>query len=291
MIDLARALRQGGLGMGFAAQVFRLRRSLLWLYGTLFPERASYLLERIFLTPLKSTQNFQPDSWPEPDQTLDHDGRALACWSWGEGPTIVLLHGWGGSARQFSAFVAPLVEAGFRVVAYDAPAHGASEGRQTDFFDYVAALHRVAETFGPLHGVVAHSFGAPTSTWAVSHGLALNKLVLIAPPVNMAAFATFVSRFLGFPSRVRDHMARRFETKHDVHWPELSTDRNAALIEAPMLVVHDEGDRQVRWQAGESVADAATNGTFLKTTGLGHSRILADAGVVQQITAFLSAET
>lgn len=292
MIDLAHALQRGGLGMGLGAQLFRLRRGGLWLYGTLFPERASYLLERIFLTPMANGKA-QSYFWPEPDRalTLDHNGQPLACFSWGEGPTVVLLHGWGGTARQFGAFVAPLVEAGFRAVAFDAPAHGESGGRQTNFFDYVAALHRVAEQFGPLHAVVAHSFGAPTSAWAVSRGLAVNKLVLVAPPVNMAAFATFVSGFLGFPTAVRDHMARRFETRHGVHWPDLSTDRTAAMIDAPIMVVHDEGDRQVRWQAGESVAKAAKNGTFLKTTGLGHSRILADEDIVRRVTAFIAAET
>jgi len=46
--------------------------------------------------------------------------------SWGAGPVVYLLHGWGGYRGQFGAFVAPLTSAGFRAVAVDVPGHGES---------------------------------------------------------------------------------------------------------------------------------------------------------------------
>ena len=45
---------------------------------------------------------------------------------WGDGPTVYLVHGWGGHRGQLRSLVEPLVDAGLRVVAYDAPAHGDS---------------------------------------------------------------------------------------------------------------------------------------------------------------------
>ncbi|MFP2912939.1 hypothetical protein ACLESD_49620, partial [Pyxidicoccus sp. 3LFB2] len=44
-------------------------------------------------------------------------GERVAVWSWGEGPRVLLVHGWSGYGGQLTAFVAPLVEAGFSVVA------------------------------------------------------------------------------------------------------------------------------------------------------------------------------
>ena len=43
----------------------------------------------------------------------------MKAWSWGEGPIVLLVHGWNGRATQLGDFVAPLVERGYRVVAYE----------------------------------------------------------------------------------------------------------------------------------------------------------------------------
>src|SRR4051812_27348861 len=54
-------------------------------------------------------------------------GRTIRGQHWGTGPTVYLVHGWGGNADQMRHFVGPLVAAGFRVVAHDAPSHGRSD--------------------------------------------------------------------------------------------------------------------------------------------------------------------
>ena len=70
----------------------------------------------------------------------------------------------GRSRRQFGAMVAPLVEAGHRVVMFDAPAHGDSDhgpagpGR-TNGVEFAKALDAVFCRFGPAEAVVAHSMG------------------------------------------------------------------------------------------------------------------------------------
>ena len=46
---------------------------------------------------------------------------------WGDGPVVYLVHGWGGRGSQLASFVEPLLVAGFRVVMFDAPAHGDSD--------------------------------------------------------------------------------------------------------------------------------------------------------------------
>src|SRR5215468_8096629 len=55
--------------------------------------------------------------------------RTIATWSWGEGPTVLLVHGWGSRGARLHSFVEPLVAAGYRVVAFDAPGHGDTAGR------------------------------------------------------------------------------------------------------------------------------------------------------------------
>jgi len=44
----------------------------------------------------------------------------------GDGPVVVLVHGYGGDLRLWNAQVAPLNEAGYRVIRYDIRGHGRS---------------------------------------------------------------------------------------------------------------------------------------------------------------------
>src|SRR4051812_35581367 len=42
--------------------------------------------------------------------TIASGAYSIAAWSWGEGPTVLLVHGWEGRAAQLVPFVEPLLE-------------------------------------------------------------------------------------------------------------------------------------------------------------------------------------
>jgi len=83
-----------------------------------------------------------------------------------DGVPVFLMHGWGGHSGQMTPFVDPVVTAGFRVVALDLPGHGESAGSVSSLIHFASALVRAAALFRPVHGLVAHSFGAAASTYA-----------------------------------------------------------------------------------------------------------------------------
>src|SRR5262249_8203174 len=93
----------------------------------------------------------------------------LAVWHWGSGARVLLVHGWGGHAGRLSAFVAPLLEAGFGVVAFDAPAHGISEGSFASLPDFIRSVELVAGVVAPV-ALVGHSMGAAACALAVRGG-------------------------------------------------------------------------------------------------------------------------
>src|SRR5690606_31214133 len=102
---------------------------------------------------------------------------------------VYLLHGWGGWRGQLAALVAPLLAAGYRVVAIDGPGHGETGpgrlgGRRTTPVEFSEALAAVVAVIGPAHAVVAHSAGATATGFAVRDGLAADRLVFIAPMAN-----------------------------------------------------------------------------------------------------------
>jgi pimeloyl-ACP methyl ester carboxylesterase len=52
----------------------------------------------------------------------------LAVVEWGEGPVILCVHGWSNRGLRFSPLIEVLADAGYRLVTFDAPAHGRSQG-------------------------------------------------------------------------------------------------------------------------------------------------------------------
>jgi pimeloyl-ACP methyl ester carboxylesterase len=243
---------------------------------------------------------FRTQRFPEPAReqewlasaerlTLTHGGRPLAVYRWGAGPTVLLVHGWHGRGTQLGAFVAPLVAAGFRVVAFDAPAHGRTPGRATNLPEVSEALSQVAAAFPPLHGVIAHSFGAASTLHAISQGLAPRRVVTLSSPASIEFLLDSFAAQLELPDAVmnvhRRMLVQRFGA--DV-WRRLSPTENARGLNIPALLVHDVDDHDVPWQQGEILARTWPGATSLQTQGLGHRRILRDPDVVTRSVAFMA---
>src|SRR5712691_2373566 len=81
---------------------------------------------------------------------MRHAGKRIAVYDWGKGPTVMLVHGWSGRGAQLGEFVEPLSGAGYRVVAFDAPAHGHSDGRDTTILEISEVILRLVSDFSPV---------------------------------------------------------------------------------------------------------------------------------------------
>jgi pimeloyl-ACP methyl ester carboxylesterase len=259
------------------------------ILGRLSPAAAAAIAERLFFAPGRPRRSRGERLLAQGQRLqLSFEGRRLAAWRWGRGPVVALLHGWGGRAAQLTSFIAPLVDRGFSVVAFDAPGHGRSGGGLSSAPEFARALRAVAESVGPLAGVVAHSLGAAAAVLATSDGLDLGRLVLVAPPaVPPSWVAPFAAR-LGISPEVVDRMRRRSEKRIGLSWDELDITARAASGKAPLLVVHDREDAEVPVRDGIAIAAAWKGSHLLQTTGLGHNRVLRDPHVVARAVAFLA---
>jgi len=216
--------------------------------------------------------------------------RRVETWRWGLGPSVLLVHGWGGRGAQLGAFVPPLVASGFSVVTFDAPGHGASDAGPVTIPETVAAIREVAAARGRLAGLVAHSLGATAATRALYEGLDVGAAIFISPVAELGDPAARFTEALGF-SRVHERMRQRIERRVGMPWSAFDVTALAPALSAPLLVVHDLGDAEVAWQHGRLVARAWPGGQLLLTDGLGHRRILRDPDVVAATVAYLGART
>lgn len=221
-------------------------------------------------------------------------GRRVVAWSWGQGPTVLLLHGWGGNAGQLHAFVAPLRDAGYRVVAFDAPAHGQSGpsrhgGRRVTFFEIADALRMVSAAFGPLHALVAHSGGCAVTGLALRDGWdAPTRIAFVSPYALPSTSIEPFGRTIGASTRVIDLFRTRTERRLGRAWTEFDVPTLAQHRELPpLLLVHDREDREVPFAHSLALAAAWPQARMKATDGLGHRRLLGDAAVVNDVVGFI----
>ena len=195
----------------------------------------------------------------------------MQLWSWGEGPTVLLVHGWNGRATQLGGFVAPLTARGYRVVAFD-------------------AIGQVVVALGGAYAIVAHSLGGAATTFALSKGLLLQRAVFISPPADPREFLKFFGAALGIDDEVRRRVKERVERRLGIQMEDMTATAIAPSMQIPLLVIHDENDKEVPVDAGRRIAQAWPGATLTVTNGLGHQRILRDERVRDAAASFVDAE-
>jgi pimeloyl-ACP methyl ester carboxylesterase len=257
--------------------------------GRLSPSTAARLLARIFCTvprrPLAPEEARCLAAARNEAILVGRRQAVLACWGT-PGPVALLVHGWAGRGGQFAPFVQPLLDQGFQVVAYDAPAHGAAPGRTSSLPELIATLQAVARRFPP-QALVAHSVGAAAATVAMADGLAPERAVFLAPVDDPWSFLERLAAELALPPEVARRVRSGFERRFGVAAEDLVAARRAGGLTASLLVLHDVADREVPLAHGQRLAAAWRGARLEITRGLGHRRILADPAVVAAAVGFL----
>jgi pimeloyl-ACP methyl ester carboxylesterase len=214
-----------------------------------------------------------------------------------DGPTVYLVHGWGGWGLQLAAFVPPLLEAGFRVVTFDAPSHGESEpgrdgAQRSTLPELSAAFEAVVAAYGPAYGVIAHSLGAAAVTLALRDGFGPRRIVFLATATDFRDGLAQYQAQLGFGPRIRSGFLRRFSRRFgpmESYTVPLIVEALAEERELPaLLVIHDRSDRETSADGSAALVNVWPDAKLHLTDGLGHNRVLRDPAVVAAAIDFLA---
>lgn len=229
------------------------------------------------------TFNFRPRG------TTSARAQTLPGFAAGDGPTVLLVHGWGMRGASLGAAVHPLVEAGYRVIGVDLPAHGRAPGLVTDAYELADALVSVARQVGPVHAVIAHSMGAVVTSLALRRGLGIERAVLLAPASNLEHALDTFARQMSLPRRTVTAIRGAIESRFGRQvWTELTVARFVGAFTAPVLIAHDVDDDQVDITDSESLAAAWPGSRMVVTSGLGHNRIMSNPAVIAAAIAHIS---
>jgi pimeloyl-ACP methyl ester carboxylesterase len=275
-------------------------RSILGVLQPTWPAGAAWLTERLFFTaPRRRTSPAARAFLAGGERfTLRVDGRRVVGWRWGnpDAPAVYLCHGWGSRGARLAAFSEPLLAAGYRVVTYDAPGHGASGWGMSSMPEFARTLAAVVarESRGTKpHAVIAHSFGCSGTALALSWGLEVNRLVFLAPAANPPAWVQPFVRALELQPQVIDRVRARSERRIRARWDELDVCDIASRLShrPPLLIVHDKADDTVLWDDGAAIARVWRDAELVTTKGLGHRGVTHDRGVVGKVMGFVAGAT
>lgn len=202
----------------------------------------------------------------------------------------LIAHGFESSSQVFEGYIAALLDKGYEVVAFDAPAHGRSGGRRVTLPKYVGVLRVIEQNYGPFNAYIGHSLG----------GLALalfletsphnenTRLVLIAPAVETSTALHTFARLLHLEPAVVREIDDYIQETGGQHIAWYSLRRALHNIHARILYLQDDDDKITPSREARNIrGDGHRAIGFIFTKGLGHRRIYEDPDTIARILKFL----
>jgi hypothetical protein len=195
---------------------------------------------------------------------------------------LLIIHGWESSCYRFEQYIKPLNKMGIQVFCFDAIAHGQSEGKQLNIYQYAKMLAYINHKYGPFTYFMAHSIGCAALCISLSHfkpivNTTTLKIVLFAPAVNVTYFfATFYKK-LSIKKGVQKEIDRLVKdiSGFPIAWFNLN--KHLHNIQSSILWFHDTDDDSCLFKFVEEVIDEGyRNIQFEISSTLGHSGVYRD---------------
>ena len=200
---------------------------------------------------------------------------------------VLLIHGWSGRGTQLFKIADELLDNGYSVVSFDAPAHGKSKGNTTIMSEFIASILEIEKQYGPFEFAIGHSLGGMSVLNAIKDGLKVKKAIVIGSgDIVQDILDDFVAK-LGLKQTISERLREFFENKHQVKMDDFSAYRAAQKVKIPVLVIHDNDDPEVPVKAGIHIHENLENGESFLTDGLGHRKILGNQNVIKKTLEFI----
>jgi pimeloyl-ACP methyl ester carboxylesterase len=262
-------------------------------FGFLAPGWAAAYAFKLFTTPRMNATHKVSDPILESARIFEfmYGKFILKGYEWGSGEkTVLLVHGWRSRGTALRSFVPGLLEKGYKVVTFDAPAHGNSPGKSTTLPQFSGAIKAIINNLGGVHGIITHSFGGASTVFALyseTPNLFINKLVLIAVPSSMENMADSFIHLIKAPISVASGFYKILENRLGISLADAQVSNFFPNLKiGKTLLVHDKKDEVVPFSETESIIEKWDNASLLATDGYGHFQIMKNPDVVEKVVGF-----
>ena len=207
----------------------------------------------------------------------------IKVYQWGEGEKLAMLfHGWESNAGSLGAFVDPLLEKGYRIIAFDAPAHGGSKGKYSNLVYFKKTANEMMHKYGIPNVAIGHSLGACAIIMcAYEDNLHFERTILLAPLNRLMSVFEEYQNILKIPEKLFQSFLSHFEDFAGYSFQSFyfhNYGKQTTLNK--VLLFHDEEDKITNFSHAlnfEQNWDAIQLEPIRET---GHYRVLWDAGMI-----------
>ncbi|MGK7392570.1 MAG: alpha/beta hydrolase [Candidatus Cyclobacteriaceae bacterium M2_1C_046] len=271
-------------------------KAMAWLFPKLerfVPQLASRLFVHVFFTPARypfpEKEKVYVDQ-AEKEQLI-FKGRKVMVYKWGEGKPVLMMHGWMGRATQFRKFIKPFNDAGYQVVAFDAPAHGKSQGIKSHLMYFVKIIEILNQKHN-FHGIIGHSLGGVAGMHVIHRGADIPSLIMIGSPSIADEIIGEFLRRLGGTWKSGKYFKKYIQKTYNQPFESYTGEYLIQHIkDFPLMLIYDEDDFEVKIEHAEAIVDKYPEAKFIRTKGLGHTRILKDEEVIERSLNFINSHT
>lgn len=242
-----------------------------------------------FLTPLKSKVH---KSILKTECKYDYvhigNNQWVKTYIWGNGDQVVLLaHAWGSNGSHMVNFVQPLLNNNFKIVAFDAPAHGQSSGKTCDMFQYANTIRILYYKYN-INSIISHSFGSGCSLLATKmYNLKFKSIITIGCFADAQLITDLYAKEHNISQIDIRTMERLLEFKYANLWTwENISPKNTikGLQNVKLLLIHDEDDIEVPYTQFQSLITKNKNIKYFSTKKLGHRKIIFHKKTISSIS-------
>jgi len=239
-----------------------------------------------FKAKLKPNQQEFLDTATNASLKLD-TGKTIQTYEWGKGAKLILfVHGWQSHSYRWKAYIDRLNKSEYKVIAFDAPGHGNSEGFISNVPMFDKAISAVVGQYGLPYAIVAHSIGAFSSMYYMSRrDVKIKKFVSMASPHSVSEFVSVYRSELKLSEKLTKHLKAYFQvyTSHPAEY--FSIENFSKDIKAESLLIHDKQDSSTSFTNTEKLHEVIENSTLHLTDGLGHR--LRSVELIEKVCEFI----
>jgi len=275
---------------GTNVRLCKMRQSVIHTFFNLLrnhaPTLSKGIIKRLFFSPSTYKSTPVEKDYLDTGRRFEisvHD-KAVKCWKWGSGPSILLAHGWNGRGIQLHHFIEPLIQRGYSPLTYDAPGHGESQGRTSSYFEFSDTIRTLLTSPNghEIRGVIAHSLGGSAVVNSIEkENLALDA-VLIAPALKLKEVLYGFFNYVGLPRAIYEILIKEYEDQFGYNMHRDNPVNLLREINSKILIVHDKDDPTIPYADSKEISGRFPNIELHSTERLGHKKVLADSSVVNR---------
>lgn len=260
--------------------------------GLLFPKNSVKRLDRLFSTPRGTVIRSKETAILKnaTQSYLKAKNYNLAIYEWGTGNDFVLLcHGWESNAGSLGAMVEPLLERGYKVIAFDGPAHGKSSGKEASLLKFKDALISIIQEYGAPDILIGHSLGAMAIMLANSEtNIPIRKSILFAPINQVSVVFEEFKSMIRIPDKLYLEFIKHLENKSGYLLTNLVFEDIALKTDLKeVLVLHDSKDQITPILHSQEITKNWVESRLATIEGSGHYKILWNENALNEVFQFI----